>query len=210
MLPYGIASRHWFSSFSAAAALFLQCQGTSDYHLQKRRGLKKDHERRAPHPPYAGIWLPRSRPPRSSVSALIPRGGGCSHTFSMKASSHSLFRSSTLYSVGRKREELAPHAGEVLVCNWGGVEEVKESSQDFGDWDVGSELNDLHFGKGRISSISCFPHLVLKNLGLARLDQMVQTLEAYVTTCSQFEGGFRLGVRAQKWVGVQEIHSSHW
>ena len=24
------------------------------------------------------------------------------------------------------------------------------------------------------------------------------------------KGGFRLGVGAQKWVGVQEIHSSHW
>ena len=24
------------------------------------------------------------------------------------------------------------------------------------------------------------------------------------------KGGFRLGVMAQKWVGVQEIHSSHW
>jgi hypothetical protein len=26
----------------------------------------------------------------------------------------------------------------------------------------------------------------------------------------QYKGGFRRGVRAQKWVGVEEIHSSHW
>ena len=79
MFPYGIASRCWVSSFSAAAvALLLQCRGTSGYHLQKRIGTKKDHERRTPRPPYAGIWLPRSRPPRSCVSALIPGGGGCS------------------------------------------------------------------------------------------------------------------------------------
>jgi hypothetical protein len=24
------------------------------------------------------------------------------------------------------------------------------------------------------------------------------------------KGGFRLGVGAKKWVGVEEIHSSHW